>query len=356
MMIEVVGAGPAGLICAREIAKRGKNVKVFEEHSQIGEPVKCAGLVSKTGLENISNSFSESVLNECRKAVLHSPSDKKLVLEKEETHALVIDRKVFDRTLADEAEAEGAEVVLGKKWRKNNKDITVGADGAGSEVAEKLGIDHDFVYGFQALLHLKHDMDSVDLFFGEFAPNFFAWIIPVSDKHCRVGLGRDQGNVKKALKNFCKDQGINYKPEKTASGLIPVYDGKETVFPEQKTVLVGDAAGQVKAFSGGGVAIGGQCAKIAGKVIGEGKHLTDYKRKWRKEFEEQLEAHLKIRKIFNRTSFDELDDIFDLVEKTKLKNILENAHMDDPRTVLKELAKRPALALKLMKHGLKITS
>lgn len=50
----VVGAGPAGLIAAREIASRGYDVKVFEEHPEVGVPNHCAGLVSVDGLDRKS--------------------------------------------------------------------------------------------------------------------------------------------------------------------------------------------------------------------------------------------------------------------------------------------------------------
>ncbi len=49
----VVGAGPAGLIAARELAGRGFEVKVFEEHTIIGEPNHCAGILSVNGLKRL---------------------------------------------------------------------------------------------------------------------------------------------------------------------------------------------------------------------------------------------------------------------------------------------------------------
>ena len=49
----VVGAGPAGLIAARELARRGVEVKVFEEHPVIGEPNHCAGILSVEGLRRL---------------------------------------------------------------------------------------------------------------------------------------------------------------------------------------------------------------------------------------------------------------------------------------------------------------
>ncbi len=49
----VIGAGPAGLLAASEIAKKGYSVQVFEEHKQVGEPDHCAGLLSTSGLKRL---------------------------------------------------------------------------------------------------------------------------------------------------------------------------------------------------------------------------------------------------------------------------------------------------------------
>jgi flavin-dependent dehydrogenase len=51
--VAVVGGGPAGLIAARELASKGVQVKVFEEHSKIGIPNHCAGVLSIEGLKRI---------------------------------------------------------------------------------------------------------------------------------------------------------------------------------------------------------------------------------------------------------------------------------------------------------------
>ncbi|MEM3032311.1 MAG: FAD-dependent oxidoreductase, partial [Nitrososphaerota archaeon] len=51
--VAVVGAGPAGLLAARELARRGVSVLVFEEDRTIGRPERCAGLYSISGLKSL---------------------------------------------------------------------------------------------------------------------------------------------------------------------------------------------------------------------------------------------------------------------------------------------------------------
>ena len=49
----VIGAGPAGLLAAKEIALKGYSVGVMEEHPKVGEPDHCAGLLSISGLKSL---------------------------------------------------------------------------------------------------------------------------------------------------------------------------------------------------------------------------------------------------------------------------------------------------------------
>jgi len=44
--VVVVGAGPTGCYAARQLARLGYEVLVLEEHTEIGEPVHCTGIIS----------------------------------------------------------------------------------------------------------------------------------------------------------------------------------------------------------------------------------------------------------------------------------------------------------------------
>ena len=56
-----IGAGPAGLLAATEVAHNGREVVVLEEHAEIGVPDHCAGLLSRSGLASLSSAFICSV-------------------------------------------------------------------------------------------------------------------------------------------------------------------------------------------------------------------------------------------------------------------------------------------------------
>ena len=97
--VVVVGAGPTGCYAARELAARGYEVLVLEEHADVGEPVHCTGIV---GLEiyrrfDLDPSCVEAVLSSAR---FFSPRGQTLTVTAEEPRALVVDRRQFDRLLA----------------------------------------------------------------------------------------------------------------------------------------------------------------------------------------------------------------------------------------------------------------
>lgn len=233
----VVGAGPAGLLCAKEAASLGAKVTVYEEHKKIGEPVHCTGLISKKGLDGLNTDYSDSILNKCRGARFYSPKGQEFEVKKKNSVAFVIDRSVFDKTISEEAEGEGVEIVLGKKW---TGECDVAADGPLSAWAPK----REYVHAYQVTADLERDTDFVEI---HYVPGFFAWVVPVDEKQCRVGIGVRKGNPKEALMHWLHSKKMALEYEEETSALIPLYDGKETVV--NGTCLVGDAAGQVKATS-----------------------------------------------------------------------------------------------------------
>ncbi|MGD2073072.1 MAG: NAD(P)/FAD-dependent oxidoreductase, partial [Candidatus Thorarchaeota archaeon] len=108
----VIGAGPAGLLAALEIARRGYSVGVFEEHQKVGEPDHCAGLLSVTGLKSLQLKLPNDVIqNHVIGAKIHSPSGHSLVIERGNREAVVVDRRKFDSWLAERAVEYGASVV-----------------------------------------------------------------------------------------------------------------------------------------------------------------------------------------------------------------------------------------------------
>ena len=339
-MITIAGAGPAGLLAAKEAASLGAKVTVYEEHKRVGEPVRCTGLVSKKGLDGLNVDYGDAVLNKCRGARIYSPSGEELEIKKRGAVAYVIDRAAFDAGIAEEAMAEGAEIVLGKH-REKSPDIA--ADGPLSRWAPK----REYVHAYQVTADLERDTDFVEI---HWTPGFFAWVVPIDGKTCRVGIGVRNGNPKEALMRWLHSKKMELEYDGETSGLIPLYDGTPAV--REGVCLVGDAAAHVKATTGGGIAIGGFNARICGAVIGEERDPAVYDQLWRQEWGQSLEMHRKVRGVLDRIPPAEIDDLFAIAKSESIGKVIER-HGDMERIwpLVSALMGKPGLALKLMKYA-----
>ena len=347
----VAGAGPAGLLCAKEAASLGAKVTVYEEHKKIGEPVQCTGLVSKKGLDKLGVCYEESVINKCRGARFYSPGGEEFEVKKGKPVAFVLDRASLDRTIAEEAEAEGAEIILGKKWTDK---CDVAADGPLS----KWGAERQYVHAYQVTADLERDEEFVEI---HATPGFFAWVVPIDDRECRVGIGvrqgrwpganvGGQGNPKEALVEWLHKQKMALEYSHESSALIPLFDDKPAV--RNGVCLVGDAAAHVKATSGGGIAIGGFNARVCGAVLGEGRPPEDYESLWRKEYGKDLAMHRRIRNALDKIPPHELDELFGLANSEGLAKVIErHGDMERPWPLINSLMTKPALAMRMMKYA-----
>ncbi len=355
----VVGGGPAGLLSAKEASSKGEKVVVYEEHKEVGKPVQCAGLVSRSGLDELGVDYADVVLNEIRGARAYSPSGKVVEFKKKRGYALVIDREKLDKEIAREAESSGVKLELGKRITSIGDfgdDVVVGADGASSQIARRLGINRKLLVAYQVENRMRTDLDFVELHFGSFAPGFFAWVIPVDENLVRMGLAYNpekaneiEGyNPESALKFFAKLRGYPWNPTSKVSGLIPIYDGKPAVYGN--VALVGDAAAQVKASTGGGIVIGGICARILGRVVGEGMPLSEYESRWKARFSKELSLHLAVHKFYSSLSDSDFEELFDLADPDIIHLAEKHAEMENLSKFAVELARYLALhPIKAMK-------
>jgi digeranylgeranylglycerophospholipid reductase len=378
--IIVIGAGPAGLIAAREAATRRADVVVLEEHEEIGKPCHCAGLLSLKGLERLGVSTDGVyVQNKVRGARFFSPSGLTFTIEKNEPVACVIDRSIFDRFLAQKTIEAGARISLNEQVKdiergekettiqsKNKKfytKIVIDAEGASSRILKETGlkpINHDsLVPGIQCdLENVGVDPEYVEVHFGNStSPRFFAWVIPLSENKARVGLGCKGESPKECLDEFVRRRfGFekNLGRVDIRSGLIIIEGPIDRTFSD-RFLVVGDAAGQVKPTTGGGVIFGGLCASIAGRIASEAVDCGDcatsflgrYETLWKDELGKDFRSMLLARKVMNRLSDKAINKLFNAVIETNLQGIFSaEGDMDFQSTIiLKMLRKKEILKI-----------
>ncbi|NYZ78900.1 NAD(P)/FAD-dependent oxidoreductase [Candidatus Micrarchaeota archaeon] len=365
--VKVIGAGPAGCIAAREAARRNLNVAVFEEHKEVGARLKCSGLLSKTGLDSLGVDYKKSVMNKIYGTRIYSPALDEMSIVCRDVKAFIIDRKEFDSACADEAESLGAKILLGR--RASRKDLgsklVIGADGALSQVAAWFDFPkvNEFAFCCQADFSNAHIQDAgvVDVFLSNtLFPGFFGWCIPLNESEARVGLGvfRDIRRsyslpARHYFNNFVKKHPVVSKILKKSklrnelNAVIPLSPREETA--RSGVILVGDAAGQVKATTGGGIVFGGNCAKIAGRLapgIVRGADTSTYEKTWRSKFGKDLMLHKRIRGVYNSLGDGQIERYFKFAKRAGAEKFLaEHGDMDSPVAMLNSAAALPLKGL-----------
>src|ERR1051325_3893544 len=102
--VVIAGGSVSGLLAAREVAAKGLSVVVLEDDTEIGTPEHCGGLVSIDGIQNLGIVPSnESIQNNIKYAKISSPS-KSFELNAEKQKVIVLDRRVFDKQIAFQAQ------------------------------------------------------------------------------------------------------------------------------------------------------------------------------------------------------------------------------------------------------------
>jgi digeranylgeranylglycerophospholipid reductase len=363
----VVGGGPAGCSFAARAAK-GAQVTVLEEHQQIGRPVQCTGLVAPRVVDLAR--AKESVLCAFRGARFHFPAGTVIDFRSTDIKALVVDRQSFDRRCAEIATDAGAKILTNSRLTraiigpegvearflregrtdKCMADLIVGADGYKSSVSEIANLPpaRERIKGIQVDLDVKESGDVLDVYVGsKVAPGFFAWRIPCDD-FVRVGVCISKGNgipsqyLQSLLKRLELDEA---KMIERISGVIPIGFPPRTY--ADRTLLVGDAAGQAKPLSGGGLYTGMTAARIAAEVaiaaLKEGDlsadRLSEYQRKWKEEIGRELERGYLIRKAYLRLSDKRLDALGRTLDRPEVKDVLSNGDIDFPSLLAPQIIK-----------------
>jgi geranylgeranyl reductase family protein len=313
----VVGVGPPGARFARRAAENGADVLALERGA-VGHPLACSGHVSRDLWEYLRDAARDDLLqNEvygarCRLGGSDATPSR---FYKQEPVSNVIDRVGLDERLAALARDAGADVreehtvvdveegpdaatltvqtpsgietVAGK--------IVVGADGPNSRVRRSLGMaaPSEFLQGILGFDPEPDDGDFVDVH--PTVPTFFAWRIPRGGAGVEYGLAAPRDyDVHDAFDSFVDDYGAAIGDRH--AGAIPI--GPPASVTSDRAFLLGDAAGQTKPFTGGGILYGLRAADAAARTVDPDRPATleDYERTWR----DELGTEIRLGKLIRR--------------------------------------------------------
>jgi len=356
-MVSIIGAGPSGNYLAYLLAKAGKDVDVYEEHSIVGRPVQCTGLTTSS-LNKLVKIKKEFLVNKINLTRIYSPNGNFIDIKIKDNY--VLDRAKFDTYLANRAIDLGAnyhfnsrfiscklgrEILFTVKQAGNNieekTDYLVGADGPLSPVGKSAGLlkKRKYIVALQARVSMEYDPDIFSAWFGY---GDFGWIVPETDNVARVGIVDSKNqNPNEHFKKFLNRVANGKKIIEYQSGLVPVYDRK-LVTSKENVFLVGDAAGHVKKTTHGGIILGILAAKELSKVIINGH--GNYDRMWKKKIGLDLYQSNLIYNIMSRFSERDYNNLIKDFNDDKIRKILYEYERDFPTKMgFKLLLAKPTL-------------
>ncbi|WP_297073347.1 NAD(P)/FAD-dependent oxidoreductase [Thermococcus sp.] len=377
--VVVVGSGIAGPIVARNVARAGFSVLLIDKKWAIGTPKQCAEGISIKVFDKYDIPYDKRFINrEIYGAKLYSPSGYELELRYKEVSGVILERKVFDKMLAYYASKAGADVlartealdvirkdgnIAGIKAKHEDEpveiyaDIIVAADGVESTIARKAGINtyappHEFdsSYEYEMLIE-GFDPDLIHLWFGnEVAPRGYVWVFPKDEDRANVGIGIASDHPETAkyyLDKWLKENNIPMRKILEVNvGVVPV-GGFVKELVKDNVLVVGDAARQVNPMHGGGMAEAMEAGTIASKWIIKALEeenlslLQNYTKEWWETDGKRLEKVLKVRRVTEKLTDEDLDLFIQLLKGADAEKIASG----DYGEVIKALLKHPKVLM-----------
>ncbi|MDO7698021.1 MAG: NAD(P)/FAD-dependent oxidoreductase [Nitrosopumilus sp.] len=342
--VVVAGGSVAGLLSAREISSKGFSVLVIEEDYEIGTPEHCGGLVSIAGLEELGViPFRKTFDHMMESAEIKSPDGKSFTINSKKQKVVEISRRELDKQIAFQAQKNGTEIKVrtsfqevtntGIRTNEENIDckIFVDARGVSSLIhKDRTGILSSAQYEIYANWIKKGKVEVI--FDQEKYPGFFAWVIPSNEGKGKVGVAGKGINVSDTLNEILKEKG---KYSTIRKIFAPIWiKGPIEKFVDGKTVIVGDAAGQAKPTTAGGIFTSGMGGVFAGQAISkflktnEMSHLQEYQKRWTERFGKEFDKQLLARKILERLDNQTINKLFESITPEITNEISEKDDFD----------------------------
>ena len=319
----VVGAGPAGNNTALGLASEGYSVTVIDSRHEIGDKL-CTGLIGRECASRFPIDPS-LIYREPRSARLVAPGAGTIFFETAKPQACVVDRVAYVASFAQRARDAGALYLLGERVEqiisqergvtvvtgreKRQARAVVLATGFGSPLVRQAGLGSvsDYVTGVQAVVSTD-GVDDVEVHLGgSVAPGFFSWLVPTQPGRALVGLlsrKKAQTRLTSFIQQLRQAGKIKEVINEAASWGIPLRPLKRTY--QDRMLVVGDAAGQVKPTTGGGIYYSLLASEAAAQVLSgaladddfSSGNLSRYQSRWRDLLADEMEIGYSARRLY----------------------------------------------------------
>jgi geranylgeranyl reductase family protein len=367
----VVGGGPGGLHAASRLATEGVHVLVCEEHTTIGDPVHCTGILSAESFDEFDLPRGV-MLNALDSARFVSPNGTTVTHTTSSPLAYVIERGAFDRILAERATKAGADVKTGARVSTLEFDskgvsaivgdtlvrarLVVLACGANYALQRRLGLGlpHTYLHTAQRELPAERLLDA-ELHFGRStAPGGFAWAVPVlrpDGRYVRIGAMASSdapGCYVRMLASVADRWGVTADEAPPRQKILPLGAIQRTY--GNRLLAIGDAAGLVKPTTGGGIHYAVMSGSLAAEVAIDALRrdrldacaLSPYEIRWRQQLADEFEAQHELRNIVTRLSDSDINSLFELAQTDGIMPIVrKTAQFNHHRHLIRALLKHP---------------
>jgi digeranylgeranylglycerophospholipid reductase len=372
----IIGASIAGNYLSYLLSNVALKIAIIEEHEDIGLPLQCAGIISQK-ISKLINLPDKVIKNRVQIAKLVSPTGISIELSGNET-PFIIDRVLLDKhfftlaktndnlrfylgervkSLSINKKALNHSITITTSRRILKAKLLVGCDGPISFVGNFLNIRNKLLYATQIRIKANFSENKAVLIFNPRWKELFGWIVPEGNRIFRIGIAC-LSQIRENFMILLENLNINYHDKiDQQGGLIPYGMMNNCAF--DNIILLGDAAGQVKATTGGGIVMLITAAKIASKCIKKAFTAKDFSKKFLKNHYElpckksigrELRIHFIIRKILELFDKNDFDSFFTLVKEYHIEKIISiYGDMDFPRKLVIQMLKNPIIIKFLLK-------
>lgn len=375
----IIGAGPAGSVAGKKLAEAGLSVKIYDRRQQLGVPVRCGEGLDERTEELIGKIPDKCIDQKIIGARVYAPNGKYLEIKGQT--GFILNRKIFDKWLAEQAMKAGAELQTstviekliiengfvkgvegkcsGKKFKENAK-IVISATGAESPIAKQAGIDTTCKLNLvdtclqYKMSNVGIDQDFIHIYLGnEIARRGYGWIFPKGDSRANVGVGiiPQEKTPEYFLKKFIQREELkNASIYEINAGAVPV-GGLLKNMVSDGFLICGEAAHHVNPIHGGGIKEAIISGQLAADVITEAKDyskksLEKFNRLWWEKRGNHLTKVEKLREVVEKLTDEDLNM---LADSLKPEDLVEFTRGNKLGILAKVLMKKPGL-IALARH------
>lgn len=372
--VAVIGAGPAGSFAALRLAELGHDVLLMDSNPETRHPIICSGIVGREAFEEFDLPRSP-ILDSIGKARFFSPAGAQVAYEPPEPLAFVVDRTAFDRALTKRAAAVGVRVMRGCKAEgllrdssgitlsvRNGKLRTVRARAVVLATGSNRSLHADAGLGVPSAKTVAigaevpfTKLDSAEVFFGNgVAPGFFGWVVPSGPGMARLGV-LSGFRARATFAGFLHKETVRSRlgTSSTREALEQargraVVQGVVCPSYADRVLVVGEAAGQVKTTTLGGIYFGLLGAEIAAEVLGraletdrlDARRLAPYEKAWQKRLGGEIKAGLELQRLAVGMSDREIETLFEALNNGLSSAVRQVVRFDWHQPALKLIVKR----------------